>query len=161
MILRPLVLSRHRAWHSSAAVIVLALLCGVLGILEYHSTEEIGAAERTRFMGLCVPGWTPSAGPSTRRYRAPVPPWHRTRRGLKPRDRRQRTPSNTLACKARYSQLFRRVALAVPKEGKLQLLILDPARRSIPTRPPPAGWTRDAGRSDSEALGDQSRLQPA
>jgi signal transduction histidine kinase len=139
--LGPWVLSRQRAWFSSAAVIVLAVLCGVLGFLEYHSTEEIGAAERTRLYGTLHSRLDAVSRAFDQEISSAC-------FALVPNPARIEASGPALAyaeqyarLKKRYSQLFRRVALAVPKEGKLQFLILDPARGQFLPAHPPAGWT--------------------
>jgi len=136
-----MVFSRNRTWFSSVALIVLALLCGVLGILEYRSTEEIGAAERTRVYGALRSRLDAASRAFDQEISSACS-------ALAPNPARIEASGPAVAyaeqytrLKKRYSQLFRRVALAVPKDGKLKLLILDPASDQFLAASPPAGWT--------------------
>jgi signal transduction histidine kinase len=139
--LRPWVLSRHRAWHSSAAVIVLALLCGVLGILEYHSVEEAETAERTRISGALRSRLDAASRAFDQEISSACS-------ALAPDPARSEALGPAVAYAEQYTrlkksdtQLFRRVGLAAPKEGKLQLLVLDPASDRFLPACPPTGWT--------------------
>jgi signal transduction histidine kinase len=117
--------SRHRAWLSSAPVTVLALLCGVLGILQYRSIGEITAAERTiRYEALQA-----KLNAASQAFNQEIAAAFSA---LAPRRSQIEAEGQVAAYANQYSRwrtsnghLFSRIALAIPREDKLLFMALD------------------------------------
>lgn len=138
--------SRHPAWLSSVPVTVLALLCGVLGVLQYRSIGQITAAERTiRYDAL------------QSRLNALSQAFNReiatTFSALAPRRSQIEAEGLEPAYLEQYSRskdlndrFFARISLAVPRGGALLLLMLNGNTGQFSAADWPSGWVpiRDA-----------------
>jgi signal transduction histidine kinase len=133
-------ISSRRAWISSAPVTVLALLCGVLGVLQYRSIGQITRAERTiRYEALR--SRLDAASEAFNREIANAVSALAPRRsqieaeGLEPAYLEQYARS-----KQSSDHLFARIALAVSREGKPALLLLNRDTGKFSSVEWPSGW---------------------
>jgi len=138
-------LSQRRAWLAWASVGLLALLCGVLAVLQYRWIGEITSAERTRLRTqlqsrLNALSRTFNEAISTA-CGALVPEAAQ----VEQLGRERAYSAQYLRWKQSHEPLFHRIALAVPDSGPLRLLLLDldTAAFSPSDWPPEWSATRD------------------
>jgi signal transduction histidine kinase len=129
---------RKQLWFSWIALGLLALVCGVLGVLQYRWTGEISGAERQRLRASLrerlrllqtdfnsrISGFCEALAPGASLVEA--------------LGKEQAYAAQYQLWKESHEPLFRRVALAVPRDGSLEFYLLDlGAARFAPGEWPP------------------------
>jgi len=145
---------KQRAWLSWACVSVLVVLCGVLAVLQYRWIGEVAKAEQDRLRGelqsrleLLRRSFNDQVSTACSAF---VPPaWRIERVGREQAylDQYQRAPESA-------RQVVRRVALAVPQDQHIILLLLDSKGEHFSRAHWPSEWAAMESRLYARLRGD-------
>jgi signal transduction histidine kinase len=131
----------QRAWISWISMSLLALACGILAVLQFRWIGEVSKAERQRLTEEV----TAKLSLFRRAFNDEI---ERSATALVPSnaqiDELGREPAYVAQYKAweqSHDRLFRRVALAIPQEGSVELLLLDPTSRQFQKTEWPGEWS--------------------
>src|SRR5689334_17490708 len=131
---------RQEAWLPWAAIALLAVLCGVLAVLQYRWIGEIAGAERTRLREaleehLNTVGRTLNDELSSSANALMAPAGEIDRRG-----REAAYSAQYLRWRESHERLFRRIAIAVPDGESFHLLMIDSDTGRIASADWPVEW---------------------
>ena len=144
---------KQRAWISWISVGLLALACAILAVLQFRWIGEVSKAERQRL------GEEVAAKLSLFR-RAFNDEIDRSAAALVPSNaqiddlgREQAYAAQYKAWEQSHDRLFRRVALAIPREGSVELLLLDSTSRQFQKTEWPGDWSSLRDRMNARLSG--------
>ena len=142
-----------KRWFSWAAVSLLALLCAVVAVLQYRWIGEISGAERQRLQDQLRDELAAFRSAFSDEIRSSAAALQTTAPEV---DRLGR--EGAYAAKFREWQnsarpLFQRIAIAVPRDGALQLEILDQASGRFSPAPWPDSWAGLRARLETHLTG--------
>jgi signal transduction histidine kinase len=146
----------RRPWHAWASVGLLAILCGVLAVVQYRWVGELAVAERSRLreelqsrLSVLSRNFNEEI---TRACIALLP----DASSIEERGRERAYGEKYLAWRETHDALFRRIGLAVPQEdGGLGLLLMDLSTGQFASAPWPQEW-----KPMEERLAARSRGNP-
>lgn len=134
---------KRRAFHSSLFVGALFVLCGVLGFLQYRWTGEVSLAARDRLRASLQSSLFRLSqdfnSEIAAAYRAIVP--SNQNFGAENAELEIAARFNDWKRVSRHRQLFRTIALAVPRQGEFALRSLDLQHGAFVQTEWPAAWT--------------------
>jgi signal transduction histidine kinase len=129
-----------KRWSSWALVSLLALLCGVVAILQYRWIGEISAAERSRLQGQLRSALNSLRNSFNEEIRSNAASLQARAAQVNQVGREAAYSTQYLQWKLNGKPLFRRIALAIPKEGALELENLDLGSGQFTTSSWPPEW---------------------
>jgi len=116
----------------------LFVLCAVLGILQYRWIGEINLALRERLRG----GLQASLTRASQDFNSEIASTGRAIFPAEPPSDAAAVERSILANLDRNLRPYERIAIAVPRNGALELRVLDTQQRAFRTKPWPANWER-------------------
>jgi signal transduction histidine kinase len=153
---------QRRAWLAWASVGLLAVLCAVLALLQYKWIGEVTTAERSRMRDQLQARLSVLSRNFNEEISAAVaalvPSWEQ----LEQMGRERAYSAQYLRWKESHERLFRRIALAVPVDGKPQLLNLDLDTGQFSPMDWPPEWSgmRDRAQSRLDGSGPSGPAAP-
>jgi signal transduction histidine kinase len=129
-----------RRWSSWALVSLLAVLCCVVAILQYRWIGEISAVERTRLQDRLRDGLNSLRNTFGDEIRTDFSALQATGPEVERLGREEAYSERYLRWKSNGKPIFRRIALAVLRDGVIELEDLDPVTGRFTPAPWPPDW---------------------
>jgi signal transduction histidine kinase len=132
---------RQRAWLAWAAVSLLALLCGVLAVLQYRWIGEITEAERSRLREALQNSLFALSRSFNEEISSAANALFPSSGQVDQLGREAAYATKYQLWKDSHEPLFQRIALAIPDSPSPRLLLLDPATGQFSPADWPPDWT--------------------